>query len=482
MTYPRSVIVPDCSFYQDDPTTIRRIDFATMRAAGAPGVIIRAGQRSYMDRDFVYNWKSAKNAGLLRGAYWFYDSRHPPLAQAALFSGILQTHGLPEMEAWCDYEETYGGAYAGWRHFAVFVAELQRLIPHMRVGIYTSYGYWRDHSPNSLFQRASYDWFAQFPLWLAQYNVEPTLVPGPWKAPLYWQFTAKGPGAKYGVESLSIDLSYFNGDLAGFLTRYNVVPPPPPVVDKFAVNSVSMSGAKIDGMVTVNVTHNGVTSDVILDQRVLVPPPPPVVPPSTKLYRIKDDIEAGLKVNGGTRPGDPVLGDNVIRSGWPATVRYHSEVTVIENGVAKKRAGRSNIKLTPEWLGFARAINPDLAYKYQFDDAGNLRLHVGWCNVQENVVEYVTFGGVNEVEVTRIEGDRAYIKCFHINEKPPAVPSPLPMPGSVSTLIQMFTVQYATYLDATAAGPRGPRYPRTFLIAAEGEEIWMDIHDLVEVV
>ena len=72
------VLGPDVSFHQDDNGTAQQIDFAKMRAAGAGFVIIRVGQNSWVDPDFRRNYQAAKDAGLPRGCYWFYDSRTSP--------------------------------------------------------------------------------------------------------------------------------------------------------------------------------------------------------------------------------------------------------------------------------------------------------------------------------------------------------------------------------------------------------------------
>ena len=79
----RKIIGPDVSFYQDSPTTPQGIDFIRMNQA-ADFVIIRAGQNLWPDSDFKENWQRAKQAGLPRGSYWFYDSRADPKQQAEL--------------------------------------------------------------------------------------------------------------------------------------------------------------------------------------------------------------------------------------------------------------------------------------------------------------------------------------------------------------------------------------------------------------
>lgn len=230
-----NVIVPDVSFWEDRNDTPQGVDFSKMRSQ-ASGTIIRAGQGSWNDEDFIVNWKAAKGI-LPRGAYWFYDSRYAPLAQAARFVGLLKDN-LPEMEVWLDYEETYNGPFKGWKNFAVFVAEVQRLLPICKIGIYTAYYYWLANSPNPVTEKASLEWFNQFPLWLAWYTSSPEIVkiPKPWTSMLYWQYSAKNSlGTSYGVESAEIDLSYFQGSLDDFKLRYKldvVVPPTPLTIEQ----------------------------------------------------------------------------------------------------------------------------------------------------------------------------------------------------------------------------------------------------------
>src|SRR5689334_25376578 len=92
----QGLIIPDVSFYQDNDLTPRGVDFAQMKAAGAVGVIIKAGQNSWRDPDFISNWRAAREAGLPRGAYWFYDSRSEPGNQATVWRGLINGD-LPEL-------------------------------------------------------------------------------------------------------------------------------------------------------------------------------------------------------------------------------------------------------------------------------------------------------------------------------------------------------------------------------------------------
>ncbi len=225
-----NAIGPDISFYQDEPTTPERIDFAKMKKA-ADFVIIRAGQNLWPDRDFKHNWVAAKDAGLPRGTYWFYDSRADPKRQAELWVDLLNGD-LGELPLFADFEDAYGGTYKGWRSWYDFLERLKQLVDKKEIAIYTAFYYWRDNAPNATSEAQSLEYFHQYPLWIANYGVAEPSIPKPWgpKEWLFWQFTEVGDGKLYGVESKGIDLNYFNGDAVAFRQRFGIAEPgePPP--------------------------------------------------------------------------------------------------------------------------------------------------------------------------------------------------------------------------------------------------------------
>lgn len=176
-------------------------------------------------------------------------------------------------------------------------------------------------------------------------------------------------------------------------------------------------------------------------------------------YRsIIDDIEAGNRHYN----MDGVLMD--IRDGYPAAERIYG--------------GKGSVRLSDAWLDFVNLINGPIGCKYQFvdfDKYPHCRIFkdcVGWHNKGfDNLVEQVTFSG-NIVEVTSIEGNRAYIKSYFNDQAPPA--SIWPDKDHLDTRVQLFTTQFKTKLDMTTNG----RNPRTLIIANLGERLWIDIADL----
>lgn len=213
ITIPNEVLLSDVSFYQAD------IDFAKMKAAGLAGVILRAGQRYWIDSKYGVNQAQAKAAGLPRGSYWFYDGREDPKKQAALLWSIVKDSGL---ELWyvMDLEDNYGGAYANKASRRTFIEEFQRLsgLPDDRILIYSGFYWWNENMGNDA-------WFRKYRLWLAWYAAESAVrVPAPWLESdlVLWQYTSSGDGLRYGVSSLEIDLDWYNGTPAQFTAEYGL--------------------------------------------------------------------------------------------------------------------------------------------------------------------------------------------------------------------------------------------------------------------
>lgn len=171
-------------------------------------VIIRAGQNLWQDIAFNVSWKAAKEAGLQRGSYWFYDSRANPKRQAETWAQVLG-NDAGELELWMDYEDHYGGQYGSLESLYDFAERLRNLLPHKQLGVYTGYYYWMERiSPAE-------SYFSQYPLWIAAYQVQKPRIPSTWQDWFMWQYTDKGQGNLYGVKSANIDLNYRRGEKVG---------------------------------------------------------------------------------------------------------------------------------------------------------------------------------------------------------------------------------------------------------------------------
>ena len=211
------VIGVDISLWQNLPVgnpDRREIDFGMMKL-NADFAIFRAGQHSWIDREFLNYRKQARAVGLPHGSYWFYDSRADPKNQANLWLSALDGD-FGELGLWCDFEDRYGGKWNRWQDWQTFVSHIIAEIPQsVNVGVYTAYYYWTEHTAGM--SSAAANWWGTFPLWVANYGVSKPLIPKTWKNWTLWQFTEKGDARKYGVyDSKNIDENYFNGTRAEF--------------------------------------------------------------------------------------------------------------------------------------------------------------------------------------------------------------------------------------------------------------------------
>lgn len=219
MIYP--IIGTDVSIWQDDNSTAQVVDFAKMKAAGAQFVFIKASQSNFVDQDYIINWHNAK--ALLRGAYHYLTYDVSPIVQAEYCWGLLK--GDPgDFPIVCDFENraanlTRVRAAGDLRVFCERMLTLSGRSPM----IYTSPGYWGEFGTSDAYWK-------RYPLWLAHYTTAAPNTPLPWDTWLFWQYTAKGDGLKYGAESKQIDMDYWHGDLTGlydFARKPAPAPQPP---------------------------------------------------------------------------------------------------------------------------------------------------------------------------------------------------------------------------------------------------------------
>lgn len=189
----------DISSYQGD------IDFAKVKKAGITFVIIKATQgNTYRDPRFKNNVIEAKNAGLVVGAYHYYMTDDDPVSQFANFSSqaILTKGDLPpavDIEAMAWHSKPHLHV-----KLQTFLNELERhygVKPILYSGLY--------------FANKNLSGFADYPLWLAQYEVEKPTIPKGWKTWHFWQWSQF---AKIDGIQGSVDVDRFNGDEAAFQT------------------------------------------------------------------------------------------------------------------------------------------------------------------------------------------------------------------------------------------------------------------------
>ena len=211
----------DISRWQDDPTTPERVDFNQMVRGGASFVFLKASQSTWKDSTFDYHWKASKEAGLLRGAYHFLTWDNP-IAQADFFSDLLAAD-QGELPPIADFEWWSVTPPNALDILAVFLERVNHNLKDT-IGIYTSIGFWKPHGSTA-------GAWAHYPLWLAYWSSFKPTAPKPWTRWEFWQFTNKGGGYGFGVESQQIDLNYFNGSVEDLYTKYSTPDYTPPLTD-----------------------------------------------------------------------------------------------------------------------------------------------------------------------------------------------------------------------------------------------------------
>ena len=193
-------------------------------AEGYSGVIFKAGQGTWPDVPRVKKeWFSeARAAGLKVGWYWLVDSRYKASAQVkACREATGDDYG--ELGLWADCEKPvlawkesvyWKSAYPGLANIVDFIYLFEKQLG-IRVGVYTSPGFWKTvtQRPN----QAHIDYLSKSKLWTAQYPwvyvdgiSKPTMY-GKWDKWTFWQHRERPDVNKYNGTWDEFDAE-FSGD------------------------------------------------------------------------------------------------------------------------------------------------------------------------------------------------------------------------------------------------------------------------------
>ena len=213
----------DVSHWQDDKSTPQKIDFKKAKDAGAQFVFIKVSERGSIDRDYEYNWETAKAAGLPRGGYHFLRWDLPAVTQARIFCAVMKDDP-GELPPVADFEAPPYGSYKPTPQFLLqFLIEVETITGKIPI-VYTSRGFWNSYGNSDL------TWLF-YPLWIAHYTgASNPKLPKPWVNWLFWQYGVFPRGHEFGAESKLIDLDWYNGSLLDLyaLAGQGVIQPPIP--------------------------------------------------------------------------------------------------------------------------------------------------------------------------------------------------------------------------------------------------------------
>lgn len=223
-------------------TTIRGIDVSVYQgtidwnAAARGGVrfaYMRLANNMTLDTTFVRNWTNSRTAGVLRGAYQYFNPHGDAVAQANFVADTLMRNGfgvgdLPPMID-VEYPNSTSNPLPSRAAYATKVRQWLDTI-RTRLGvdgvIYTGGYYWDANLNTAEFNTHAY-WHAQYPNYygandprntIYQFNVTPlplggcpTSVSNHWNQWRFWQFAGDN-GRAPGVSG-PVDCDAFNGTM-----------------------------------------------------------------------------------------------------------------------------------------------------------------------------------------------------------------------------------------------------------------------------
>jgi lysozyme len=170
-------------------------------AAKAGGVVFGYARVSdglgYSDPQFNNNWAHMQQAGVLRGAYQFFEPGQDAAAQANLVVSKIGALGPGDLPAMIDVEVT------GGQSPQTIAAKVQTWLDIVEKGtgktpfIYSGAWFWQGNVQSTNFGR--------YPFWIAAYGVSCPSLPNGWNHWAVWQYSDGGG---------KLDHDVFNGSLA----------------------------------------------------------------------------------------------------------------------------------------------------------------------------------------------------------------------------------------------------------------------------
>ena len=186
----------DVSHYQGT------VSWPQVRQAGIEFAFAKATDGlTWTDPQFAVNWPGMKAAGVLRGAYHFFEPADDAAAQAQFFLDTVQL-AAGDLPPALDVETAGSSAAALWQGVETWlqtVAAATGAQPFLYV------------DPTFAAEYAIPASLAAYPLWIADYGVDQPTLPVGWSSWLIWQHSESGtvPGV-----AVSVDLDLLDGPIA----------------------------------------------------------------------------------------------------------------------------------------------------------------------------------------------------------------------------------------------------------------------------
>ena len=176
------------------------IDWNAVKAGGASFAFAKATESTNFDDPmFTANWSGMKAAGLVRGAYHFFDPAADPTMQAAFFTSAVGPVEPGDLLV-LDFETSGGLSDSALAAAAVTFLSTVQQSTGVTPLLYASSEFLSNFGPLGV-----------YPLWVANYGVMCPDVPAAWTTYTFWQ--SSGTGSAPGIAG-QVDVDSFNGTLA----------------------------------------------------------------------------------------------------------------------------------------------------------------------------------------------------------------------------------------------------------------------------
>jgi lysozyme len=191
----------DVSHYQGS------VNWSSVKNAGTVFAFAKATDgNTYTDPQFRTNWQAMQAAGILRGAYHFYETNDDPVTQAQNFInaiGSLAANDLPPVVDIEIFKGNFGSASVA-ANLQTWMDTVEKALSRKPM-IYTNTNFWNETINAD---------FSKYPLWIAEYGVSQPKIPSSWKNWNFWQSSQSGSVA--GVTG-SVDTDVFAGSMSDLL-------------------------------------------------------------------------------------------------------------------------------------------------------------------------------------------------------------------------------------------------------------------------
>lgn len=159
---------------------------------------------NYVDSTFDQNWANMKAAGILRGAYQYFEPAQSASAQADMMVAKVGMLGAGDMPCMIDVEATGGQTPATIAQKVQTWLDIVERGTGKRPVIYTGAYFWQDYVQSTA--------FGGYPLWIAAYGPSCPSIPDGWTNWTFWQYC--DGQTQYCTNGKGFDRDVFNGTMA----------------------------------------------------------------------------------------------------------------------------------------------------------------------------------------------------------------------------------------------------------------------------